>query len=992
MITERRTRLHRAPTLPAFRAALARLVPITLDAARATAVILPSRSAAALFARGLERGLADGGALVLPDLVSRRDFYDRLHARTPALPRQLTEYERDVLVEAAAHEAITEGDTPPFHLRPALVEEMLALYDGLKRRQIGPHRFEEQLIALFEEAADYDRGAERLLRQTRFLARTFHGYQRRVAALGVLDEHVLRERLLEEASPRPYRNVVVAVGDEEHEAGGLARADFDLLTRLPGLEAIDLVATEDQLETGLWERLHDLLPGLEDIRVPPPETPLDSPVLLVPDTAARSYSFSSRDREEELADLVRRIRALHREQPDVPLDRIGVVVGRPLPYVYLARGIFAAGGVPFQSRDALPLAAEPAAAALDLVFSVLSTEFAAGPLCALLRSPYFSFASDHVPLAVADVAALEVGLSAVDRAGDAESLESLATAWDDQSLAPPRDPRWSARGAARAARAGARALRALKALAPAQPAGDALTLLLDFLAQHLVPVADDDPLADRDLRARQAILTILAGLRDAHRIHHDLRWTVDDVAATSRRWIEGETFTPAAGTSGVMLIDRAAAPFGDFADLHLAGLVDGEWPARTRRNIFYSQRVLATIGWTGDPDRTAAARASFVDLLQSPQSHVSLSGFALEDDALVDASPLLADVPRAGLTTVTLTMADTIVFTGEAMMVRPIPPTLASRVSEETTAWLALRSERPDFTASEFHGRAMPQPPRPWSVSALDLYGQCPFKFFARYVLKLGEERPDDDGLSPLERGRLIHEVFESFYRAWQQRGRTTIGPDRLDEAAALAAEILEQRLKGLPPSDAAIERTRFLGSPVAPGLIDVVLRMEAEREGDVIERWLEHRLDGNVVFRGEDGPETIAIRGVADRVDLLADGTFRVVDYKSSRASGPLQLATYATALTQQLAGHRGRNWMLAEAAYVAFREDPPVRPLARNAAELDGILAREEARVVRHVAAISRGEFPPRPVLRSLCASCAWANVCRKDYVEAVDPAPAV
>ena len=992
MITERRTRLHRAPTLPAFRATLARLVPIDLDAVRATAVIVPTRSAAALLRRSFERDLPEGGARVLPDLVSLRDFYDRLHARTPALPRQLTDFERDVLVEAAAHEAITEGDTPPFHLRPALVEEMLALYDALKRRQIASRRFEEQLIALFEQAADYDRGAERLLRQTRFLARTFHGYERRVAALDVLDEHVLRERLLQEVSPRPYRTVLVAVGDEEHEATGLARADFDLLTRLPGLEAIDLVATEDQLDTGLRDRLHELLPGLEEVRVPLPEAPLDQPMLLVPDTDTRTLSFSSRDREEELGDLVRRIRVLHRERPDLPLDRIGVVVGRPLPYVYLAQGVFAGGGVPLQSRDALPLAAEPVAAALDLVFSAVSTGFASSPLCALLRSPYFGFVADSPQPAAADVAALELGLSAFDHAGDPGRLESLATAWDDQSLAPPRDPRWTAAGAARAARAGAIAVRALQPLAVAQPAGDALTLLLAFLERHVVAVAEGDPLADREIRARQAILTILEGLRDAHRAHHDLLWTVDDLAATARRWIEGETFTPATGTSGVMLIDRAAAPFGEFADLHLAGLVDGEWPVRTRRNIFYPQRVLATIGWTGDPDRTAATRAAFVDLLRSPRAHVSMSAFALEDDALVDTSPLLADAPRAGLATLALTVPNALVFTREGLALRPVPDGLTGRLSEEAASWLALRSTRPDFAAREFHGSALPQPARPWSVSAIDLYGQCPFKFFARHVLRLGEERPDDDGLSPLERGRLIHEVFESLYREWQRRGHKTITPDRLDEATALAGELLERHLEGLAPSDAAIERTRFLGSPVAPGLIDVVLRMEAERDADVVERWLEHRLDGNVTFRGEDGPETIAIRGVADRVDLLADGTFRVVDYKSSRASGPLQLATYATALTQQLGGHRGRNWMLAEAAYVAFREDPPVRPLARTAAELDGILAREEARVVKHIAGIRRGEFPPRPALRSLCATCAWANVCRKDYVEADDATPAV
>jgi len=263
-------------------------------------------------------------------------------------------------------------------------------------------------------------------------------------------------------------------------------------------------------------------------------------------------------------------------------------------------------------------------------------------------------------------------------------------------------------------------------------------------------------------------------------------------------------------------------------------------------------------------------------------------------------------------------------------------------------------------------------------------------------VLKLAEEWPEEEGLMPLERGRLIHEVFETFYAEGQQRGHRAVGADQLDAARTLATEILERGLATLSPSDRTIERTRFLGSPVAPGLIDVVLRMEAERETPVVERWLEHRLDGQVRLRGKSGEREIALRGIADRVDLLGDGTFRVVDYKSSRATSPLQLAMYATALRQKLADYRSRRWVLDEAAYIAFREEPPVRPLARSPADLEAVIGREEARVVDIVDAITRGEFPPRPAQRSLCTTCAWATVCRKDYVEieadAAATAPAV
>jgi ATP-dependent helicase/nuclease subunit B len=300
-------------------------------------------------------------------------------------------------------------------------------------------------------------------------------------------------------------------------------------------------------------------------------------------------------------------------------------------------------------------------------------------------------------------------------------------------------------------------------------------------------------------------------------------------------------------------------------------------------------------------------------------------------------------------------------------------------------SWVALREARPPVSLPQFHGSVSGGPLRTWSVSAIDLYGQCPFKFFARHVLRLPEEYADEEGLTPLERGRFLHETFEAFYRAWQEHGHGSITPACLEEARALFVEVLTPRLEQLSPSDAAIERTRFLGSPVAAGLIDVVVRMEAERDVPVVERWLEHRLEGTYSLRSRDGVREVSLRGVADRIDLLKDGTFRVIDYKSSRASDDLQLAIYATAARQRLAGYRGRDWALAEAAYVAFRDDPPVKKLARGGDASEKVLEEQERRVVDYLDAIARGEFPPRPAHRSLCATCAWAGVCRKEYVEA-------
>ena len=64
---------------------------------------------------------------------------------------------------------------------------------------------------------------------------------------------------------------------------------------------------------------------------------------------------------------------------------------------------------------------------------------------------------------------------------------------------------------------------------------------------------------------------------------------------------------------------------------------------------------------------------------------------------------------------------------------------------------------------------------------------------------------------------------------------------------------------------------------------------------------------------------------------------------------------------------------------------------PLARPA-ETDATLLEAEATVATVADAIEAGTFPPRPRTRSLCNACAYASVCRKDYVDADVAAPAV
>src|SRR6185295_5554098 len=69
-------------------------------------------------------------------------------------------------------------------------------------------------------------------------------------------------------------------------------------------------------------------------------------------------------------------------------------------------------------------------------------------------------------------------------------------------------------------------------------------------------------------------------------------------------------------------------------------------------NIFYSSTLLRALGWPSEKDWRGAADARFLELLASPTERVALSTITLDDEALVEVSPLVDEVPRAGLSTV----------------------------------------------------------------------------------------------------------------------------------------------------------------------------------------------------------------------------------------------------------------------------------------------------------------------------------------------------
>jgi ATP-dependent helicase/nuclease subunit B len=225
-----------------------------------------------------------------------------------------------------------------------------------------------------------------------------------------------------------------------------------------------------------------------------------------------------------------------------------------------------------------------------------------------------------------------------------------------------------------------------------------------------------------------------------------------------------------------------------------------------------------------------------------------------------------------------------------------------------------------------------PRPPlaaRPASLSVTEIETliRDPYAIYARRILKLEPleplGRPPDGGL----RGNIVHDAIGSFTAGWTGPYDAT-AEERL---RALGMEMLEQVREF--PDVHAVWSIRM--AAIAAWLTG----FEAARDARVEKRHAE--IEG----RMEVIPGVFALRGRADRVDLMRDGTVAIYDYKTST---PQTERTVFAGLTPQ---------MTLEAAMARAGAFAPI-PADRSVSELAwlrlGVIGRDDP----YLNAVKRGE----------------------------------
>ncbi|MDQ4061994.1 MAG: double-strand break repair protein AddB, partial [Pseudomonadota bacterium] len=286
----------------------------------------------------------------------------------------------------------------------------------------------------------------------------------------------------------------------------------------------------------------------------------------------------------------------------------------------------------------------------------------------------------------------------------------------------------------------------------------------------------------------------------------------------------------------------------------LGGLNEGVWPPQTQNDPWLSRPMRSGVGLSPPERRVGLAAQDFC------------GAFASKEVLLVRAS-------RVG---------------GAPTVASRWLQRLTALVGEERTRTLRRRGEHYLDWARRIDqplavspcARPDPKPPiaarpRRLSITEIEHWVRDPYTIYARHVLRLEPLDPLDAEPGGAERGTLIHEALNRFARktceAWPE-----------DAASLLLAEgrALFEAYRDYPAFTAywwpRFERIAAWFCGFEPARRDGCAALHVE-------------IQGEIAFDAPAGPFTL--RGRADRIDLRADGTLAILDYKTGRPASPKEV-----------------------------------------------------------------------------------------------------
>lgn len=430
-------------------------------------------------------------------------------------------------------------------------------------------------------------------------------------------------------------------------------------------------------------------------------------------------------------------------------------------------------------------------------------------------------------------------------------------------------------------------------------------------------------------------------------------------------------FQPEAAPAPIQILGLYEVIGLPFDALWVAGMNDETLPRATRPNPFLPIRWQRDHGVPkSDASRELAYAREVASWLLRAAPTVVVSHAARVDDRPSLASPVFPEGPPV----------DAVVPALPAQSMFAARPRL-DRFVDATAPPL-----RPEERTTRGYGPIAAQ-------------SDCPFQALAARRWR-AEPWPDPKiGLTPIERGNLVHETLASFWRA-------TGTHDALVALSQDAGRLAEACRSAADAAIRTIDASRWRRIPAA------VHAQEAARLARLLREWLAVEL-GRAPFEAvgiEDDaalrlpPLELALR--LDRVDRFADGGVAILDYKTGSAARPgrwtaarpeaVQMALYTLAWRD---AHPDESVRATALALLRRGETKAVGLYADEGARLGPPPGRDDGSVVDPVALealwrelmqglaseYAAGASGVTPRTAAVCRTCARQALCRIDSLVA-------
>ena len=272
----------------------------------------------------------------------------------------------------------------------------------------------------------------------------------------------------------------------------------------------------------------------------------------------------------------------------------------------------------------------------------------------------------------------------------------------------------------------------------------------------------------------------------------------------------------------------------------IGGLNEGTWPGQAANDAFLSRVMKVEIG------------------LEPPERRIGQLGHDLQMAAATPKLVLTRALRNGTAPTVASRWLQRLIAVGG--------PALAADLRARGKTLIDWANQIDRSAPVPNARRPAPRPPaelqpRKYSFSEVGRLRRDPYAIYARHILRLDPIAPFNLDPGPAERGSLYHRIVDRFVRE-----------EGTGEPLSLIGRILNAEFDAiaLPPHIDAVWRPRF--AAVARAFVGWHLK----RAGGVRESLTEVPASLDLSVAG------IRLTGIADRIDILPDGSADILDYKT--------------------------------------------------------------------------------------------------------------